>query len=347
MLELDKNIFGLDISDRALRLAEFTKKGKKLILTSFAEFDLPQNVISNGEIINENALINGIKQVTKSVQGKKIRTQSVISVLPETKTFIKVINIETPKDDKDLQALIIEEMKNHIPLEPEDIYLDWQILNTYAESTKVLVGAAPRLIVDSYFGILEKAGYTPYILEIEAAAIIRSLISANDKKAKVVIDFGANRTGLIVYDDQAPQFTVTLPISGNQITKTIAQKLQLNLDKAEKAKIVCGLDMDKCEGALLKILTSTIEDIGKEIKKAMLYYKRNFSDAKPISEIIICGGGANFSGIDKVLGDILKIPIKIGDPFTNAVQSGKIKIPNNKILSYTTTIGLALRKFQK
>ena len=346
IFDLDKNIFGLDISDRALRLIQLKKKGKKTVLSSYNEIVIPEGIITNGVIIDENNLIKLLHQLITTVKGDKINTKKVISVLPETKTFIKVIEI-TPIEKEEVATTIEKEIKNHIPLSPEEIYFDWQILKTAKNSTKVLIGAAPRNIVDSYVDLLGKSNLTPYVLEIEAAAIIRSLIAKNDNKSKIIIDFGAARTGLIIYDQGTVQFTISLPTSGNKITTEIAKTLKIEAEKAEKAKIVCGLDPNKCEGALLKVLMSSINILASQIKKAMVFYKTNFPNRKSIEEIILCGGGANFSNINKVLQEKLNMPVRLGNPLTNSTQKKKLAIPNNKLNSHATAIGLALRAFEK
>lgn len=347
----NKNIFGLDIGDRSLKLVQLKPRGKKLALSSYNDLSLPPDLIINGEIKQPDKLNNLLNQLIKSVRGAKINTKKIITVLPETKTFIKVIEISSTSEEN-LSELVQEEIKNHIPFDPNEIYLDWQVLQRAKDMMKLLVGAAPKDIVDSYTSFLEKSGLTSYVLEIEAAAIIRSLIGEKmkqeaEKKAKIIIDFGAVRTGLIVYDQGTVQFTISLPISGNKITETIQKTLDLDWQKAEKAKIICGLDQTKCEGALLKILSSAINNLATQIKKAAVFYKTNYPAANAIEEIIICGGGANFIKIDKVLSEKLKLPVKIGNPIANIVQTKKLAIPANKLLSYTTAIGLALRAWQK
>ncbi|MFA6215699.1 MAG: type IV pilus assembly protein PilM [Patescibacteria group bacterium] len=347
IFDVNKNIFGLDISDRALRLVQLKKSGNKIILASYNALEIPADVIAGGEIKQEEKLAELIKKLVKTANGKKIKTKNTVTVLPETKTFIKVIDVPSVGNDEELAEIIKEEIKNHIPLSSDEIYLDWQILAKQSGSTKVLIGAAPKYIVDSYFSVIEKSGLVPYALEIESAAIVRSLFAKDDKTAKIIVDFGAVRTGLIIYSQKAIPFTITLPISGNKITDTIATTLKLDPLKAEKAKIVCGLDPKKCEGALLKILLKPIQSIADQIKKAIIFYKSNFSINNEISEVILCGGGANFSNIDKILAEKLNLTVKIGNPLTNIAKTKKIKIPPDKILSYTTAIGLALRAFQK
>ncbi|MDD2807068.1 MAG: type IV pilus assembly protein PilM [Patescibacteria group bacterium] len=346
----NNEIFGLDISAGAIRLVSLKKKGKKIVINSFNELNLPAGIITNGEIVNEDKFISGVKDLVKNSKGDKIKTKNVITVLPETKTFIKVINVSFlgEGDAKRMPELVNEEIVNQIPLALDEIYFDWQVISRGQTSAEILVGAAPKKLVDSYLTIVEKCGLTPYVFEIEAAAISRALIDdKKDSQAKIIIDIGAVRTGLIVYDKGAIQFTVSLPISGNKITQTISKTLNIDLKKAEKAKLVCGLDPAKCEGAMLKILYKMIDNLTSQIKKTITFYQSNFENGKEVTEIILCGGGANFTYIDSVLSDKLKIPVKIGDPLNGKYQIKKSAIPNDKILSFTTAIGLALRAYEK
>lgn len=349
-LQTEKNFFGLDISDRSLRLINLRKRGKKFTIVSFNELNFPPEILVDGQIQDMNKMANYIKKVIKTTKGSKISSKNLVSVLPETKTFIKVIDVDLgdyPEIKNDVTEVIKKEIVKHVPLNVDEIYLDWQTLIEEGEKMRILVGAVPRDISDSFVQTIEKAGYSPQILEIEAAPIIRSLIPEKDKKPKIIIDFGANRTGLIVYDNEAVQFTVSLGISGEKITKTIAKNLNLDEKKSEKAKLVCGLDKDKCEGALRKVLFDSINKLAKNIQKSINYYQENFPQSNKIEEVVLCGGGANFLKIDEVLQEKLKLPVRIGDPLINNVINKKSTIPASKLLSYTTAIGLALRNFEK
>jgi len=346
---LSKNIFGLDISEQKLRLIQIKKRGGNLDISSFNEILLEKDIIANGEIKNQKKMIAALQKLIKTVKGTKINSKNIVAVLPEQKTFVKVIEVNFKKDD--LENQIKKEIQNHIPLELDELYLDWKILSQTDTEAQVLVGAIQKNISDSYFSVIKKAGLTPLVLEIEAIAITRAIIdkkkSEKDKKAKIIIDFGAARTGLIAYKQGAVQFTSSLPIAGANITETISKTLKIDLKKAEKAKIICGLDQKKCEGALLKILNSAVNNLALHIKKATTFYKSNFPGNNEISEIIICGGGANLNQIDKILSEKIGIPVTIGDPLVNFKKAKNIKVPQDKLLSYTTAIGLALRVWQK
>lgn len=99
--------------------------------------------------------------------------------MPETKTFIKLIEIPLVENKK-IKETIEQEICQHIPLVKEDMYFDWQIIKKITKNNEqkiqILIGATPKNIVDSYADILKKAGLNPLIFEIEACAITRNLI---------------------------------------------------------------------------------------------------------------------------------------------------------------------------
>ncbi len=121
------------------------------------------------------------------------------------------------------------------------------------------------------------------------------------------------------------------------------QTLDLDFEKAEKAKIVCGLDKTKCQGALLEIFSETVNELASHIGKALDFYYNNFPSPQKIEKIILCGGGANFLNINQVLKEKLNLEIIISDAWQNIANSDPSFFTPNKSQSFTTALGLALR----
>src|SRR3989344_1390581 len=344
--ELTQNLFGLEISQQVLRLVHVKRRGKKLALGAYGEVPVPAGAIQNGEVAAADPLVGAIGKLLKSTRGDKVNTRNVVTVLPEQKTFIKVITV-TPNATVSLVDRIRDEARNHIPLNLDEAYFDWQLLRQNGKTASVLIGVAPQSIVDAYVAVLDKAGLVVHALEIEAAAITRSLLRQQENRTTMVIDFGAIRTGLIIYSNGAVTFTTSLPISGNGITKTIAETLKIDLKKAEEAKILCGLDPAKCEGALRKVLNSAINALVIQIKRTMTFYQTSFAGQPAISGVVLGGGGANVLSIDAMLSEKLKLPVTVGAPSAHLTATSKVAIPPARLLSYTTAIGTALRPFQR
>lgn len=356
MLFSPKNIaFGLDIGDKTIKLVELRRiknlRGKeRLVLVSFNEVSAPAGVMINGEIKNPPAVINAIKSCVKGVKGKFLSTRAVVASLPESQSYLKIISLpknpvkggvfnETNKKNgikrNDVERLISQ----HFPIEAEKLYFDWQPL----EEGKIMLGAAPRNIVDSYANIIEQAGLIPLSLEIESLALSRALIDKKETNggSKIFMDLGATRSAIIATYHNNPVVTLNIPLSGDSMTNEIAKSEKINFEKAEQLKLECGFDIKKCSPKIKKVINSILCGAIKEIDAGVRYISRLLQIK--IDKIFICGGVSAMSKIASALSDGLKIKFRHADPLVNIVLSKKIKWSDDDILRYATAIGLAMR----
>ncbi len=339
---------GLDISRHTLRVVALRTFGRRREVVTAGETPIPDGLLSHGIITDPGKFAQVVSRLLASAPGQKITTKFVVSVLPESQTFLKTIPL-TAAELADPEAALRTAMPLHIPLTLDEVYYDWQLLVPVHphEPTRVLVAAAPRTVVDSHLAALRAAKLVVLALEVEAIAIMRCLTRPDHLPAgpRVVLDIGAARTGLVLEHGGVPQLTVSLPISGNAITAAIASRLKLSPSEAERAKVVCGLDGERCQGALRKILFSTIDDLAEKIQAAVAFYRDTFANPEPLAEIIVSGGGANFRSIDTALAERLGVKVSIGNPQANVqrIQS-KAAIPPEQLQSYVTAIGLALHR---
>ncbi len=349
IIENQPNIIGLDISERSLKAVQFTSFwGKKIKLKAASDIALEKGIIIDGEIIIKDQFIKAVDRLLSHSKIGNFNTQYVVACLPENKTFIKMIDIP-PMTKEEMTQAIKWEAEHHIPLTIDEAYWDWQLVNAKLKTNRlpILLGVAPKNIVNSYTEALNNAKLITLALEIEAVPIVRSLIpldSSLTTEAVMIIDFGASHTSLCVFDKNTIQFTVSVPISGYQMTEIIAKKLNFSEEEAEKTKIICGLDPKKCEGAMREILYKVIDDLIKRIKETFVFYSEHFPYGNPIKKIILSGGGSNFKFIDSYISEAVKMKVALGDPWCNL----KNVIPPYKpsvLISYTTAIGLALRSF--
>jgi type IV pilus assembly protein PilM len=347
--------FALDIGELTLKLVQLKKVGQKIKLTSFSEIDLPEGCIQHGEIRDSEQFKKSFEQLLRKIKGPRIKTKNLISVLPEPKTFIKWIKVETAAEELKekkyekgtliIPKIISQETEEHIPLPLKEIYLDWQVVGGSAEVAEVLIGVAPKSIVENYLATLRACGFEIVALEIESISIIRALfpiIKTNQTSgAKMIVDFGQGRNSLIIYDQNNIKFTVSLPISGRILTQAIAQKLKISFTQAEKAKLICGLS-DQNQGIIKEILSDNINQLVQKIQEAMNFYKDHFPGAQDISELIIGGGGANLIGLKDFLAATLGRSIKKANPLINIKKVHKNFKPEEAV-KFMTAIGLALR----
>jgi len=366
---------GLDISDLSLKLVQLDKTGNKIKIQALGKISVPEGLIVGGEIKDHDRVVDIIKKLISKPKYGKVNSDTVVACLPETKTFVKLIEIE--KTPNNLADIIETEIEKHVPLSAEEMYCDWQVIEDKGDVQLVLIGAAPKKIVNQYTDLLDKARLSVDALEIEPISLCRSLLreeSPNFKGASdknhAIIDIGATRTSLIVYAKNTILFTVSVPISGEKITENIAVNLEIKKEQAEKAKIICGLKEDEAGGIISKVLGETINNLNDKIREVFEFHDNHFPQYGNISKITICGGGANIKGIDRIISQATSVETVRGDALTNLGEAkekflhllsetysldsdfsknGKnngennISVSQDSSLTFATAIGLALR----
>jgi len=359
---------GIDISDLSLKLIQLDKIRGKIKIQAINNISLKPGIIENGEIVNSTEFNKELKVLLSKPLFGTLSSNKVVASLPDSKTYIKLIKVE--KGANALKDIIANEIQKNIPLSENDIYYDWQIISSSKNHLNVLIGAAQKTIVESYIQHLEQAGLDVIALEPEPAAVIRALIKEEKENTKNeikntikncgIIDIGAKRTNIIFYAKGSIISSLSLPISGEEITKKISKTLDINIEQAEKAKIICGLDKEKAKGIVSDILKNMVKDLIKKIKDALDFYETNYEELGPLENIILCGGGANIKNLDEEIEKNTGINTKKGSIkdridesdekilkyFTEKVKKDKIKeeeIKKDLSLSYVSAIGLALR----
>lgn len=342
---IDSKSVGIDISSNVIKGVVLDKKGKEIKLKKYGTFKLRKDIFSSIGIKNIDELKYGIKGMLKLLKEEKI--EKITTVLPESLTFVKLIHIDVSKiEEKGLKNAIKEEMINHLPYQLDEVYYNYELIynQNLKNKTAILIGACPKKTVEDFITVFENLDILIENLEIEANAILRSIfpLEFKSKDSYVVLDLGAKRSSLIIAKSNIVQFTVSLPFSAEKFTKKIMNELKLSYKQAEKAKHICGIDPEKCEGALYKILISEINEFSKKINDSINFYSTHFPGSPKISKIYITGGGSYLNGIEKVIYINCGIQVEKADPLRNI--KNKI-IPLKERQMYTTAIGLGLSKY--
>ena len=360
-------ILGLDISDLSLKAVQIRRKMGGNYIQAFNSINLPPGIIEEGVIKDAEKVARLMRQLIQKSANKFTTRYAAIS-LPETKTFIKVIDIAHADTQTDkVRDLISKELPRHMPLEMSEVQVDWQEIGNDHKYRKFLVAAVPRIVAEEYIKLCDMAQLEVVALEVEAQAITRAILpittensqqgwlnklprnkekeAANNNKndgAKIILDLGATRTSIILLDKGIIQFANSIAnISGEKITKTIMERKNLSYIKAEKAKLICGSDAKKCKGVIRDIMMEVIDELVKEIINTINFYQDHFSGQTKDLEIILCGGGSNINRLDEILEKKLKRRILIADPLVNI--SGELPRKIGNLYAYTTALGLALK----
>jgi type IV pilus assembly protein PilM len=336
--------FGLDVSGGSFKIMQFQKKGSSLAVKSYHSGTMPKGLIINDVISDAKTFDYLLKQALDKPQYGRVDTNYAVVSLPESKSFVRVIQI--PKmSESEAESAVPYEAENFIPMPIDQVYLDWQKVGESEDKMNVLMIASPKEFADKYLEILDKAGVRPTALEVESQSCHRALVSPTAKETVLLVDIADLRTSLIMVEDGNLQFTSTIPIAGNTFTDSIAKALGVSSAKAEEIKRKVGIanttEYPNIKTALLPILNN----LTAEIKNILKFHAEH--SQKQVSQVFLMGGSAKLVNLAEFLGSQLSeagVPqVALANPWLNLPQIQNRPIEALESLGFVTAIGLATR----
>ncbi len=347
--------FGLDFGDSSIKLVQIIKKfnlrGRPTFeLKHLRKVDLLPGCIAQGEILQPEAVKQKILHLLgyEGNEFKKISCPWLAFNLPVTKTFLKLIEIKTPPLQITDEDVKLETVK-HVPFDIKETYIDWQIINKEEEEAKnswVLVGLAPKNMVDSYFNILDSIGLNPIAVELEDLSIARAMITGSKTymgEARAILDLGASRSAIIIYDKGSIQFSQVINFSGELINTALMQALKIERFAADALKNKNGLTYDPQYPLYLKAVSEITEKLLSDIVKALNYYNTHFPSPNPVTHITMSGGVAALKNLDKIITKKLAVGAYPGNAWKNIYNEKLIGRDRHELLSFASAVGLGLR----
>lgn len=339
------NAFGLEIGNSSVKVFQLKKLEEKYKIIGFRREKLPAGAVENEEIKNKEAVAAAIVSALKNAKPQKIKTKNLIVSLPESKTFTKTFEVpKLPKEKLDL--LIKGEIEKYIPLAPNELYIDWQAVQSTTSTLKIFLAAGLKNYIDTLQAVLQQVQLEPIIFDLETAAEARALIpKSRASSAMAMIDIGETKTIFSIYDNNTIPFATTLSdISGRAFTQSIAKALEINEKEAEKLKITCcSPKMTEQERKTLTSLRLVLDRLALEINRGINYYQVHHENAQKIEEILVCGGGGGITGIAKYLSLKLRKRVKLSNSLVNIQLTNFSDITMIESLSLAKVIGLAIR----
>jgi type IV pilus assembly protein PilM len=269
--------------------------------------------------------------------------------LPESRTYLFEADVTGTKPSE-WGVSLEQKIDEFVPLPPSEVAYDLVPSEVKADGAHVVaVGYAKRFIAQS-IQAFDEAGIRVRAIESELFSIARALLPAGDPSTVLIIDIGKTTTKLLVVAGRLPRYATTLDIGGHALTLAVQKHFGVTEEEAKKVKAERGLVASEENQEYLSAMLSTVSAIREEIVRRLDYWQTRAVAAgthEPVSRAIIVGGNATLKGLPEYLAAGLKVPVDLGDVFTNLASRDKWLPPVDfmQSLAYSTAIGLALRQY--
>lgn len=335
---------GIDISASGIKLAVIAEKLDGLELVAFGDARIEQVPSDAGEMTGREAIMAAVKKLANE---HKIRFANI--ALTESRSYLFEADV-SGTSRKELRAAVESRIDEYVPLPPAETAFDFLATDRTDTGTHVVgVGYASRVIDESLM-TLDEAGITVEAVESETFALPRALLTKDDEEAVLLIDIGRTTTKLVVVEKRIPRFATTLDIGGHALTLAVEKHFGVSEEEAKRVKAEKGLVGGAGNEEYLAAMLSTVSVIREEIGRRLEYWQARSGEGtlhKRVSRAILVGGNATVRGLPEYLETNLKIPVELGDVFTNLASRDKWLPPIDYMesLAYGTAIGLALRHY--
>lgn len=344
-----KTQLGVDIGTSNIKLVELRPTQTNFVLVTYGIANVSYNLAGkdSAAAIKQTALV--LKELMKRAQAT---SNNVVASLPNNVVFTSVI--ELPKiPENELKKAIEFEARKYVPLPLEEVALSWSVLTEKPtkitketnlgelkgpeNKQKILLTAVPTIVIDNYVKMFEMAGVVPQALEIEALALIRSIIG-QDQSSILLIDIGAKSTTVNLVDNNYLRYSKSLSVGGDTITNSLAQSLSVNFARAEQFKKDFG--MTTAGAQMPQVIRPVLDMIKNEAAQLISLFE---SSGDRMNKIVFSGAGARLPGLIEYFGSLGK-PVSLANPWNKISYPEDLKpIVNPLGINLAVSIGLAMR----
>lgn len=343
-------LVGLDISTSGVKLVELVEVGKhELRLERFASEPLPRGAVVDGNIENIEQVSEAVRRVWKK---SGTRAKLVALGMPPASVITKKIILPGGMTEEQLEVQVETEASQYIPFALDEVSLDFDVIGpaqNSPEDVEVLLAATRKEKVEDRVAVVEAAGLTPVVMDIESYAaraaidrITEQLPKGGQGQIIALFQIGAQVTHVSILLDGQPIYEREQPFGGNQLTQDIVRAYGLSYEEAE-AKKKAG---DLPEGYEREMLNPFLENAALEVTRAIQFFFTSTPYTR-IDQIFLAGGCAIIPGLVDMVAGRTKISTSVVSPFTGMQLASTVreKQLRSEAPAYLVACGLAMRRF--
>ena len=273
----------------------------------------------------ENYLYNPaeLKPLLKSqLKETNFRGKKIVTAMPGSEISIFSLNYEIKPSITD-DAAIAHALKDRIDGDLSSYVVDKIPVRRREDENSALaiVALAEKRKVIDYLECLRKSGFIVDALEIGPSAIqrlISTLHPGKEYESVLTINFGGDKSYLSIISGRRLLFDEQLDFGEDVLLDALSQLLDLDRDQIRFQIEQVGLASSSTSSIAGSDISQTFAHIVKRsfggmvehIKRALLYSVAE-SRGKPVSRIYMVGSIARWRGADKLLENLLGMPVSI------------------------------------
>jgi type IV pilus assembly protein PilM len=350
-------VLGIDISSNFVKILELSKKDKfngeeVYTIEKYGIASLEPNIVVENEIKDIDGLSKTLLELLESVQSP-IKTAAI--ALIGNGVISKIVQLPAGLTAEEIEANIVAESDKYIPYPLVDVYFDFQVIGEHAKNPSfvdVVLVAARKEQIEARMAVLEQAGITLKIVDLEIYAVERAvglILPSLSHQPRVVatVDIGASVMVLSVLEEGRTVYTREQSFGGRQLTEEIQTRYGLDFKEAVVKQKTGDLPADYDAQVLGPFRHSVAQQVSRLLQLFFSSADSEQAHMSGVDHVLLSGGVANIEGLATVVQEHLKTPTTIADPLVNMRYASSVDpvMMQKQHASLLVCCGLALRSF--
>lgn len=342
-LRRNRTTIGLDIGSSFVKAAVMDHSGPQPELTRVAFLPLVADAIVEGEIMDPTLVADTIRAVVESLG---VAPKHVVTAVGGRDIMIKKIQMDRMAVE-DAREVIRWEAEQYVPFDMSNVQLDFQVLDPEADGLQmsVLLVAAKRELVDQRVMLLQEAGLSPSIVDVDAFALHNAFghnYPDAGRGVVALVNVGHEISTILIQQDGVPILNRDVPFGTRHVREELRRMHGMGLDEADAVLRGTSEKLADC----LPLLTERSEELAMGIERAVAFMSVDGVEGRGVGTIYLSGGGARIPRLADVVSSRLHSRVEIANPLQRLRihPEASLQVPAEELAPMLMLpIGLALR----
>lgn len=325
---------GVDLGNFAVKVVQLSQKKDVIQIegAGYAKID--------------HSKLSGIADAIKAACAEAKLSEKRINAAINAEGVVVRYLLMPEMNNEDLDKAMEFEIERYVPFDKKEVISDYLVLKERPDTKtiKVLLVATKKDQVEKRVKLFKEGGLDPEVITIDSI-VLKNVFQLNypEKSDKTVglLNVGAKTSNINIIKGSTSYFMRDVQLGGDSITQLLKEKLEIDVNSAEKLK--CSLTADDKDK--LKIIEPVLGNLLNEVYLSFDYYESEFGMV--VDEVCLSGGTAQLAWLTTFLKENLNREISTLNPAAKiGIDPG---IPKQKFDQYASSmvvaVGLALESF--
>lgn len=305
-----KTTVGLDIGSGFVKLVEVDHSGDQPEVVRVAVRPLVADAIVEGEVMDPAVVADTAREL---LEDSDLGGREVVTAVGGHDVIIKKIDMDR-MEEGDAREVIRWEAEQHIPFDINSVELDFQILDPESDSERmeVLLVAAKRELVDNKLSLLQEAGLSAGIIDVEAFALHNAFEHNHPEASEgfvALVNVGHETTNVNILENGVPVLTRDIPFGSRKIKEDLQRERGLSSEEAEAV-----LQGEETVAELESFVRRSADEVAVGVERAAAFLMTQQAGAS-LGRIFLSGGGARVPGLIEAVAERMGVETQVVNPF--------------------------------